>query len=96
MYACIRRYEVDAGSAEDLVEAGHRLGTGLSQAPGFVAAVAVDEAGGTLITVGLFDDVDGLQIGAGYTEQWTAENRGRLGLVSLTVAIGEVVAQRGL
>lgn len=96
MYACIRRYELDAPSIEDLAEAGHRFGTALSQAPGFVAAVAVEETGGTLVTVGLFDDLDGLRSADFYAEKWTAQNRARLGLVSVAVAAGEVVAQRGL
>jgi hypothetical protein len=81
---------------DDLVEAGHRLGTALGQAPGFVAAIALEETGGNLVTVGLFDDLGSLQSATAYTEQWAVENRGRLSLVCLTVASGEVVAQRGL
>lgn len=84
MYACIRRYELDAPSIEDLAEAGHRFGTALSQAPGFVAAVAVEETGGTLVTVGLFDDLDGLRSADFYAESGQPKTvRGSVWSVSL-------------
>jgi hypothetical protein len=71
MYATIRRYEVNGPSIADLVDAGHRFGTAVSRTPGFVAAVAVEETGGALLTIGLFDDRASLVAAEAFAEQWT-------------------------
>jgi len=95
VYATVRRYQVSPGS-EDLAEVGWRLGASLTQLPGFVAAVAVEDAQGGLVTVSLFEDRVSLAAAEPLTERWTMQHRGTLRLEATDVVSGEVVAQKGL
>jgi hypothetical protein len=96
MYATIRRYEVSGASIDDLAVAGNGLGMALGQAPGFIAAVAVEEGENTLLTIGLFEDRASLDAAEPLAQRWTAMHRSALGLVAREVAVREVIAQKGL
>src|SRR5205085_333205 len=96
MYATIRRYAARDVSIDDLADAGYRLGRALSETPGFVAALAVEERNGDLLTIGVFDDRSALRAGEALANRWTLEYAARFGLGTTEVATGEVVAQRGL
>ena len=95
MYAIIRRY-CPGSSIDELAQSRQRLGAALSQTPGFVAAITVDENGGAPFTIELFDDKASLVSATEVVEQWSAEQRERPGPAAVAVSTGEVIAQKGL
>jgi hypothetical protein len=96
MHASIHRYEVTTGSADELADLGWRLGTMLGQVAGFVAAVAVEDGLGALVTISVFEDQTSLAAAHELGRRWAAEHRAALGSGPRELANGEVVAQRGL
>jgi len=96
MYAVIHRYGVPARSTDDLADAAYMLGNQLACARGFVAAVAVEDRAGALVTITLFDDSASLEAGAGVADRWVAEHRNAIDSRGTEIATGEVIAQKGL
>ena len=96
MYATIDRYASTTGSVDILAEAGHRLGTQLSRASGFVAAVSVLAGPDELLTIRLFQDEPSLEAARQVVAHWAAEHRPVVGNCSTELGSGEVVAQKGL
>jgi hypothetical protein len=72
------------------------LGAILTRTPGFVATIVVEGRRGALFTITLFDDQASLIAGLSLANRWSAEHRGILQPRATAVAIGEVVAQKGL
>ena len=95
MYASIHRYHTATPGSESS-DIGWRLGTILARSHGFVAAVVVEDSGGALFTIRLFDDQASLNTATPLQERWMAEHGGVWGLGATEVATGEVVAQKGL
>jgi hypothetical protein len=63
MYASIQRFDHGEGTtlAETVIPAGKRLAVALQRLPGFVAYVLLEVGAGQLLSMGLFEDADGLQ-----------------------------------
>jgi hypothetical protein len=87
MYACIHRYQM---SGSPMHGAAGRRGAILTRTPGFVASIAVEGARGVLFAITLFDDRASLIEALALTNRLSAEP------CATEVAIGEVVAQKGL
>lgn len=96
MHACILRYQMSESPMQDPADAGWRLGPILARMPGFVATIVVEGGRGTLFTITLFDDQASLSAALSLAHRWSAEHRGMLEPGATEVAIGEVVAQKGL
>jgi hypothetical protein len=62
MYVSVRRYQVDPSNVEEIVR---RVEEGfvpiVSQAPGFIAYYAIDQGGGTIASINVFEDEAGAQ-----------------------------------
>jgi len=87
MYACIHRYQVSGLPDQD---AAGRRGAILTRTPGFVASIAVEGTRGVLFAITLFDDRASLIAALALADRVSAEP------CATEVAIGEVVAQKGL
>ena len=87
MYACIHRYQVSGFPNQD---AAGRRGAILTRTPGFVASIAVEGARGILFAITLLDDRASLIAALAHANRLSAEP------CATEVAIGEVVAQKGL
>jgi hypothetical protein len=96
MYASIQRYHVSLTPGRDSSDIGWRLGTILARSPGFIVAVVVEDSGGALFTIKLFDDEASLNAATPVAERWMSEQGGVSELEAIEVASGEVVAQKGL
>jgi hypothetical protein len=96
MYASIHRYHVTATRGTDSSDAGWRLGVVLARSHGFIASVVVEDSGGTLFTIKLFEDQASLNAATPLAERWMVEHRPLLEPGAIEVATGEVVAQKGL
>lgn len=96
MYASIHRYHVTATAGSDLSDVGWQLGAILARSRGFVAAVVVEDHGGALITIRLFDDKASLNAATPVAERWMSEHGAAAEPGATEVASGEVVAQKGL
>ena len=96
MYASIHRYSTSETRRRDPAEVGWRLGNALGQSPGFVAAIVLIDAAGALTTITLFEDAFTLSAAMPLTERWITEHRDALEPGAIEVAVGEVVAQKGL
>jgi hypothetical protein len=87
MYACIHRYQM---SGSHLQDAAGRRGAILTRTPGFVASIVVEGARDILFVITLFDDRASLIAALALANRLSAEP------CATEVAIGEVVAQKGL
>ena len=96
MYASIHRYQMSESPMQDPADAGWRLGAVLTRTPGFVATIVVEGGCGALFTITLFEDQASLISALPLADGWSAEHRGILESGATEVAIGEVVAQKGL
>ena len=96
MYASIHRYEVRASLENDPAELGWDLVAVLARSPRFVAAVVVEDETGALFTIRLFEDQASLVGATPTADGWVAQQAGILQSSATEVAIGEVVAQKGL
>ena len=96
MYASIQRYQMSGFPMQDPADAGWRLGAMLTRTPGFVATVVVEGGGGALFTITLFEDQASLISALPLTDGWSTEHRGMLEPGAAQVAMGEVLAQKGL
>jgi hypothetical protein len=72
------------------------LGAVLTRTPGFVATIVVEGGRRELFTITLFDDHASLISALSLADRWSAEHRGILEPRATEVAIGEVLAQKGL
>jgi hypothetical protein len=96
MYAGIIRYQMSASPTLDPADAGWRLGAVLTRTPGFVASIVVEGGCGALYAITLFEDQASLISALPLADGWSAEQRGVLEPGTTEVAIGEVLAQKGL
>ena len=96
MHAAIDRYARTSGSLDDLAEAGYVLGTRLSRAPGFVAALSILAEPDDLITIRLFQDQATLESAGHLVTVWATEYPVSLASGVTEMASGELVAQKGL
>ena len=96
MYASIHRYHVNATPIDDIAEVAWHLGTILGRIPGFVASVVVEDTTGALFAIRLFEDQAGLTAATPIVERWIAEDHGIREPRVTEIAVGEVVAQKGL
>jgi hypothetical protein len=97
MYACIHRYEMTGWSPmQDRADVGWHLGSILTRMPGFVATIVVEGGRSELYAITLFDDQVSLISALSLANGGSAGNRGILEPAATEVAIGEVLAQKGL
>jgi len=96
MHAIIRRYRFNSCDSDRLRDAGERFGAALSRVGGFIAAVTLDERGGTPFTLALFEDQAGLTAAENIALQWSATEPETFRLEPVSLSTAEVVAQKGL
>jgi len=97
MYACIHRYQMSGWSPmQNPAAVSWHLGAIPTRIPGFVATIVVEGSRGDLYTITLFDDQVSQTSALSLANGWLAEHRGILEPTVTEVAIGEVLAQKGL
>jgi hypothetical protein len=95
MYTAIRRYEgTDVNALREIIRrAQEELVPQLKQIPGFMAYYIVDAGEGTIASVSVFEDRDGVAMSTMVAENWVRENIGSLAPNPPQVTAGEVVLQ---
>jgi hypothetical protein len=96
LHAAICRYDGVTTSVEEVVQAGRRLASALSTAPGFVSYAVLDAGDGVLVSVTVFDDRTSLEVAQPLIVRWVAEHLAASLPHSPQVIAGEVIVQRGL
>lgn len=95
MYASVRRYQMGAGSIDDLM---HRVDVdfadALAQQPGFIAYQAVDCGGDEVMSITLFRDEAGASESIELAAEWVQENLGEFQLERTEVIGGEAMVSR--
>ena len=94
MYAVLRRYNVNPGSTETIVNRvnGEFLPT-ISQLPGFISYLVLDPGDGTLASISVFEDRAGAEESTRAATAWVREHLGHMIRSAPVIATGTVVAQ---
>ena len=94
MYVTIRRYAINPGSTQELLE---QVRTNfipvISKAPNFVTYYAVDEGDGDISTISIFKDEASAAASNGIAANWAMKNVAHLISRPPKIISGEVVAQ---
>ena len=96
LHATICRYDRVSGSTEAVRQAGRRLASALSQAPGFVSYAVLDAGDGVLVSVTVFEDQAGLAAAQPLIDSSIAEQLTSVLPRPPEVIAGEVIVQRGM
>ncbi len=96
LHATICRYDSVTASIEEVMQAGRRLASALSTAPGFVSYAVLDAGDGVLVSVTVFDDRADLEAAQPLIVRSVAEHLAALLPRPPEVIAGEVIVQRGL
>ncbi|MGZ4268907.1 MAG: antibiotic biosynthesis monooxygenase [Solirubrobacteraceae bacterium] len=96
MYASIRRYQLTAGSMDDLL---HLVDTDfaetISEADGFVAYEVLDGGDGKLTTISFFRDADAAEASDDLAREWVASTLApQFDLTRIDAMLGEVAVSR--
>jgi hypothetical protein len=95
MHITIRRYHINVGATQELVE---RVRTGfmplLSKAPKFVSYYAIDEGDGDITTISVFEDEDSARASNEIASKWAMQNVSSLISMPPKIIAGEVVAMQ--
>src|ERR1700742_4392312 len=94
MHVTIRRYAINAGSTQELLE---QIRTSfmpiISAAPNFVSYYAVDEGDGDISTISIFLDEESATASNGMAANWAMKNVAHLISRPPKIVSGEVVAE---
>jgi hypothetical protein len=96
LQATICRYDGVTASVEEVMRAGRRLASALSQTPGFVSYAVLDAGDGVLVSVTVFDDQVDLAATEPLIARQTREHLATLLPCPAAVIAGEVIVQRGM
>jgi hypothetical protein len=96
MYATICRYQRVASSTDEIVQAGHRLTSVLSRAPGFISCAVLDASNGVLASVSVFETRTQLERADRLLATWMADHLAASSPCSQEATTGEVIIQKGL
>jgi hypothetical protein len=96
LYATICRYDGVTASIEAVMQAGRRLASALSTAPGFVAYAVLDVGDGRIVSVTVFDDPTDLEAARPLIARSVGEHLAVVLPRPPEVLAGEVIVQRGL
>jgi hypothetical protein len=96
LHATICLYNGVTTSVDDVMRAGRRLASALSQTPGFVSYAVLDAGNGVLVFVTVFDDPTTLAAADQLIVRWVAEQLTPLLPRPPEVITGEVIVQRGM
>ena len=95
MYASVRRYKTDPGSADELVR---RVDEGfvpiVTKEPGFVAYHVLDAGDGALVSISVFEDQAGAEESDRMAADWVGENLTSLLPNAPEITAGEVRVHR--
>lgn len=93
MYASIRRYRTDSGSADEIIrQANEGFVPIIRQAPGFRAYYIVDAGGGVVTTISIFEDQEGAEESTRMAAAFVNENLAPLLPNPPEVTAGEVAS----
>jgi heme-degrading monooxygenase HmoA len=91
MYAAIRRYNVNEGAADRIVErVNAEFLPRLRQAPGFVSYFIIDGGDGTIASVTVFEDKRGADDSSRIASEWVRQNLSHLVKTAPVILSGEV------
>jgi hypothetical protein len=95
MHITIRRYHINAGQTQELVDRVRNSFMPLiSQAPKFVSYYAVDEGDGDITTVSVFEDEASANASNDIASKWAMQNVSSLISMPPKIIAGEVVAMQ--
>lgn len=96
LHATICRYDGVTGPIDEVMRAGRRLASTLSQTPGFVSYALLDAGDGVLVSVNVFDDPTNLAAADQLIVRWVGEHLPAVLPHPPEVIAGEVIVQRGM